>query len=132
MVTVLFCVGLLLAFVLSCSGGSGGGGGGDDDDQSLTVTGKSGNPVNLDGTWESECVADIADGESEMWVMTISGSTFSRNDSNWFDSTDCSGAFDVTVTISGTVVLGDELTVSMNGSNVTATENDITLSSYEC
>ena len=65
MSVVVFAIGLLSVFVLSCGGSSGGG---DDDDggggsQTLTITGASGNQVNLDGTWNSGCDPDIADGE---------------------------------------------------------------------
>ena len=36
----------------------------------------------------------------------------------------------MTVTMTGTVTFGDEVTASMNGSNVTATEADVDFSSY--
>ncbi|MGV7223622.1 MAG: carboxypeptidase-like regulatory domain-containing protein [Nitrospinales bacterium] len=98
--------------------------------QSLTITGESGNQVNLNGTWYSGCDADIADGESEIWTITVSGSTFTQVENIWFDSTTCSGSSDVTVTMTGTVTFGDEVTASMNGSNVTATEADVDFSSY--
>ncbi len=132
MFTVVLAIGLLLAFVLGCSSG-GGGGGGDDDgdgDQSLTITGESGNQVNLNGTWDSGCDADIGDGESETSVLTVSGSNFSQVENDWFDSIACSGPSDATVTISGTVALGDELSATMDSATVTATEVDIVINSY--
>jgi len=130
---VVFVIGLLSVFVLSCGGSSGGG---DDDDdnggggnQTLTITGESGNQVNLNGTWNSGCDPDIGDGESETAVLTVSGSSFSQVENEWFDSITCSGTSDVTLNISGTVVLGDELTATMGSSNVTATEIDVVFTS---
>jgi hypothetical protein len=41
----------------------------------------------------------------------------------------CSGASDYTMVIKGTVALGEEVTVTMNGSNVTATRVDPVVSS---
>jgi hypothetical protein len=99
--------------------------------QSLTITGESGDQVNLNGTWYSGCDADIADGESETSVMIISGSNFSQIENEWFDSTTCSGSPDVTLTMSGTFVLGAELSATMGGSTVTATEADVVMNSYK-
>jgi len=133
MFTVVFAIGLLSVFVLSCGGSSGGDdddGGGSGGSQSLSVTGASGNQVNLNGSWGSGCDGDIEDGDSDRSVMTISGSSFSRIENEWFNSTTCSGTSDVTVNMSGTVVLGDELTATLDGSNVTATETDVVISSY--
>ena len=132
MFTVVFAIGFLSIFVLSC-GGSSGSDDNDDDgggSQSQVVTGASGNEVSLNGTWGSGCVADIGDGESERSVMTISGSSFTRVENEWFDSTTCSGTSNVTINMSGTVVLGDEITVTYVGSNVTATETDVIISSF--
>lgn len=98
---------------------------------SLTITGESGEQVNLNGTWYSGCDADIADGESETSVMTISGSNFSQVENLWFDSTTCSGSPDVTLTMSGTFVLSVELPVTMDGATVTATAADIVMNTYE-
>ena len=58
-------------------------------------------------------------------VLTVSGSSFSQVENEWFDSTTCSGTSDVTLNISGTVVLGDELTATIDSANVTATEVDV-------
>jgi len=122
----------LVTFIaIGCGSSGGGGDDDDDDDQSLTITGESGNPVNLNGSWDSGCDADLDDGESERAILTISGSTFSQDTDLWLDSITCPGASDVSVTMSGTIVLGDELTVSMNGPNVTATAFDVTVSSFE-
>lgn len=67
MFMVLFSIGLLSVFMLSCGGSSGGGD--DDDDQSLTITGESGDDVNLNGRWSEGCIAD--DGESERGSFNI-------------------------------------------------------------
>ena len=134
MFTVVLTIGLLSVFVLSCGGSSGGSSSGDDDgggDQPLTITGESGDQVNLNGSWDSGCDPDIADGESETSVLTVSGSNFSQVENEWFDSITCSGPSDATVTISGTVALGDELSATMDSTNVTATEIDITINSYK-
>jgi hypothetical protein len=98
---------------------------------SLTITGESGNQVNLNGTWSSLCIADADDGESEMYDLTISGAAFSRVMNLWLDSMACSGPSDITVSMSGTVSLGDELMVAMNSSSVSATAIDITMNAYE-
>jgi len=71
MLTVVFAIGLLSVMILSC-GGSSGGDNGDGGSQSLSVTGTSGNQVNLNGTWGSGCDGDIEDGDSDRSVMTIS------------------------------------------------------------
>ena len=128
---VVFAIGLLSVFVLSCGGSSGGGDDGDGGggSQTLTITGESGNQVNLNGTWSSGCDPDIGDGSSETGVLTVSGSSFSQVENEWFDSTTCSGTSDVTLNISGTVVLGDELTATMGSANVTATEIDVVFTS---
>jgi hypothetical protein len=121
----------LVTFIAIGCGSSGGGGGDDDDDQSLTITGESGNQVNLNGTWESGCIADMDDGESEIVLATISGSTFSQNVNQWVDSTTCSGASDMTWIFSGTFVLGNEVTATEDGSDVTATVMDLVFTSVE-
>jgi hypothetical protein len=131
MFTVVLAIGLLSIFVFSCGGSSSGG---DDDgggDQSFTITGESGNQVNLNGTWDSGCDDDIAEGESETSVLTVSGSNFSLVGNEWFDSTTCSGPSDATVTMSGTVALGDELSATMDSATVTATKVDIVINSYK-
>lgn len=131
MIAVLFFVGLPLVFALGCSsGGGGGGGGGDDGDQSLTITGESGNQVNLNGDWDTGCL-EMDGGESERWVTTISGSTFSQEENEWFDSATCDGTSDVTIVIRGNFVLGNEVTADLNGFDVTATEMDLAITSAE-
>jgi len=42
----------------------------------------------------------------------------------------CAGASDATENFGGTANLGEELTVTMNASNVTATEIDIVTTTY--
>ena len=97
-------------------------------DQSLTITGESGNQVNLNGDWGSGC-HEMDDGESEIVVTTISGSTFSQEENEWFDSATCNGTSDVTLVISGNFVLGNEVTTELNGLDVTATEMDLVITS---
>lgn len=126
---VVIGIGLLSAFVLSCDGSSSSEGGGGGGSQTLTITGESGNQVNLNGTWESACVDDIEDGNSDMDVMTASGSTFTQVRKGW-SSISCPGTPDTNITAVGTVVLGDDITVMGEGSNVTATEVDGVFSSY--
>ena len=48
----------------------------------------------------------------------------------WWGDLDCPGTSDITTIIVGTIVLGDEVTVGKNGSDVTATELDGVFSSY--
>jgi hypothetical protein len=129
LVIFLFLV-TFIAIGCGSSGGGGGGGGDDDDDQSLTITGESGKQVNLNGDWDSGCIQmDV--GESERWVTTISGSTFSQNENEWLDSATCNGTSGITLVISGTYVLGNEVTVELNALDVTATEMDLVITSFE-
>lgn len=128
---IVFAIGLLSVFAMGCTSGGGGGGGDDDADQSLTVTGESGNQVNLNGTWDSGCIADIDEGESSIVLTTISGSSFSQNENEWVDSITCAGESDILVVFSGTFVLGNEVTATEDGSDVTATEMDLVFTSVE-
>lgn len=131
----ILAIGLLSVYLLSCGGSSGGdddsGGSGGGGGQSLTVTGASGNQISLNGTWKSGCNYDAGDEESEIWTITVSGASFTQTNNIWFESMTCPGTSDVTIAMSGTVTLGDEVTVAMNGSNVTATKVDPNISSYE-
>jgi hypothetical protein len=122
---------IVAAFISSCGGGSGddpaidgdGGGGGGGDVQS--ITGESGNKVALTGTWIKECDPDLQDGESESSDLTFSGSTFTLETDYWYDSTTCFGTPDLTLKVSGSFVLENELIVPMQNVNVTATGIDI-------
>ncbi len=130
------CLSVILVFSLATIFGCGGGGNGVDDasvdddndvDQPPTITGESGDQVGLDGTWSSGCFPDPDGDGSTMFVSTTSGSSFSFTQNIWINSVNCPGTHDVTRILGGTATLGDELTVAMNGSNVTATEVDIVL-----
>jgi hypothetical protein len=127
-----FCLLVVIVFGLIAIVGSNGGGDGDGDSgSSLTITGESGNQVNLNGSWSEGCIADVNAGESEKFVDTISGSSFSILGDVWTNSTNCSGASDLTINESGTVTLGGEGTVTLNGSPVTATKIDIVVSTAQ-
>jgi len=115
----------LIAIVGSNGGGDGDGGGG----SSLTVTGESGNQVNLNGSWSAGCIAYA--GESEKFVNTISGLSFSVTEDLWETLTDCSGTPDFTMSMSGTATLGGEVTATMNSSSVTATKIDVVVSTAQ-
>jgi hypothetical protein len=129
---IVFAIGLLSIFAMGCNSGGGGGGGGGDDDQSLTITGESGDQVNLNGAWDSGCEeSDDEELAAIRWITSISGSTFSQTENQWYDSITCTGVSDVTLVISGTFVLGNEVTVDLNGFDVTATENDLVITSFE-
>jgi hypothetical protein len=128
---IVFAIGFLSVFAMGCNGGGGGGGGGDDDDdQSLQITGESGNQVNLNGDWGTGCLVMDVD-ESERLVTTISGSTFSQEENEWFDSETCNGSSDLLLVISGNFVLGNEVTADLDGADVTATETDLVFTSAE-
>ena len=118
---IVFAIGLLSVFAMGCNSGGGGGGGGGD--QSLTITGESGNQVNLNGTWDSGCITDIDDGESNTVLTTISGSTFSQNENQWVDLITCAGESDITIIFSGNFVLGDEVTETEDGSDCYCNRN---------
>lgn len=127
---IMLAIGLFSVFALSCGGGGGGGGGDDDDNQSLSITGESGSQVNLNGDWDTGCL-EVAGEESERWVTTISGSNFSVEENDWFNSATCNATSDLTLVISGNFVLGNEVTADLNGADVTATEMDLEITSLE-
>jgi hypothetical protein len=128
---IVIAIGLLSVFAMGCNSGGGGGGDGDDDDnQSLSITGESGNQVNLNGDWDTGCL-EVAGGESVGWLTTISGSNVSQEENDWFDSATCNGTSDLTIVISGNFVLGNEVTGDLNGADVTATEIDFEITSLE-
>ena len=79
----------------------------------------------MNGSWSEGCIPDVVEGESEKFVITISGSSFSGTGNIWTSSTACSGASDMTMSMSGTFTLGGEVTVTLSGSPVTATELDM-------
>ncbi len=131
-----FCLLVVIVFGLIAIVGSNGGGNGDgdgdgDSGSSLTITGESGNQVDLNGSWSAGCTADVDAGESEKSVNTISGSSFSMTGHVWTNSTVCSGASDITISISGTATLGGEVTATMSGSSVTATKADLVISTAQ-
>jgi hypothetical protein len=84
----------------------------------------------LNGDWSAGCTAD-ADGDSEKFVNTISGSSFSMTGDMWIDSTVCSGTSDLTMSMSGTATLGGEVTATLSGSSVTATKADLVISTAQ-
>ncbi len=127
---IVFAIGLLSVFAMGCNSG-GGNDDDDDDDQSLSITGESGDQVNLNGNWDTGCIAYIGDGESDTLVLTISGSTFSRNVKGWFDSITCNGTSDFTVVGKGNFDLENEVTADLNGADVTATEIDLEITSVK-
>ena len=49
----------------------------------------------------------------------------------WVESIACAGESDITFIFSGTFVLGNEVTVTEDGSDVTATEMDLVFTSVE-
>lgn len=122
---------VVLAGILAMIGssGTGSGDGNDGGGQSLTITGETGNPVNLNGDWKGICNPDSEDGESDKSDLTVSGSSFMVNQNDWLNALDCSGSSDLTQKIGGTFTIGDEVTVFLNGSTVTATTVDIQITS---
>lgn len=129
-----FCLPVVIVFGLITIVGSNGGDDGDgdgDSGSSLTITGESGNQVNFNGSWSAGCIAGESAGESEKFVNTISGSSFSMAGDVWTDSPGCSGASDITMSGSGTFTLGGEVTATMSGSSVTATKTDLVLSTVQ-
>jgi hypothetical protein len=122
---------VILFGILAIIGSSGGssGEGDDGEGQSFTITGESGNPVTLNGEWEGTCNPDSEDGESDKSDLTVSGSSFKVNQNDWLNALDCSGSSDLTQKIGGTFTIGDEVTVTLNGSNVTAAKLDIQITS---
>ena len=99
-----------------------------DGSDSLTVTGASGNQVALDGRWSAGCQLN-EDVNMELEVTSISGSSFSISSNHWKGVGTCSGLPALATNISGTLILGDEVIVLLNGSPVTATKAELAVSS---
>lgn len=122
---ILYILFASILFLGSC-GGDGGG----DGVASLTITGESGEQVNLNGTWQQAC-EDKTDGtpQSQIVSYTISGASFSATVDIYSGVADCAGSVDVTINQVGTTTLGEEVTVTLSASPVTATKGDILYSS---
>ncbi len=133
-----FCLLVVIVFGLITIVGTNGGGDEDEDGDgngdsgsSLTITGASGNQVELNGSWSEGCEADEDEGDSEKLVNTISGSSFSMAGNMWSNSTECSGTSALTMSMSGTFTLGGEVTATLSGSSVTATKVDVVISTAQ-
>ena len=126
----LSIVAIFVLGVVAIIGSNGSDGDGNDDgSQSITITGKSGNPVGLDGSWTRGCRE--SDGESEEYVTTIEGSSFTQVLNNYESVIDCSGSSDMIQTIKGTVILNGEKEAEFNGSPVTVGKFDGTFTSAQ-
>lgn len=137
-----FIFAVIIIGIIAIIGSSGGGGGGGDDGegdggnggggQLLTITGESGKQVVVIGTWQGICNPDSDDGSSDSADLTISTATsFSMVQSIYYNNMVCDGASDVTIITSGTATKGNEVAVSLNGSNVTATKIDTVITSAQ-
>jgi len=85
----------------------------------------------LNGSWSAGCIPDVSAGESEQFVTTISGSSFSITGDIWINSTNCSRSSDMKINYSGTATLGGEVTATLSGSPVTATKMDMVASTAQ-
>jgi len=74
--------------------------------ESLSITGSSGDSVNLDGTWTSPC-----DGDDEASV-TINGNSVAVAASAWLEDTDCEGDPDLTGNADFTIVYDQPVTIT--------------------
>lgn len=112
--------------------GSSGSSSSSSDGDSQNLTGGSGNPVDMNGTWVEACTptAEGDKGESEQYVNTLSGSSFTNTTKMWVSSTTCAGDPDIVVIMKGTFTLGETVTAGFGGSNVTATKVDVVADSY--
>lgn len=101
---------LTTAVILSSCGGSSGGGGGAPA-ASLAMKGTSGNAVDMNGAWTSECFYSATDHENERDVLTMNGGSATVNLSIWSSPTtnlactqagtpDVSAVINVTATLS--------------------------------
>jgi hypothetical protein len=100
----------------------------DDDPASLTVTGASGSPVALNGTWgpPGGCLAEPQGGSSEATTTVISGPGLSFGGSTYWNVIDCSGTANFTLSVGGSFTLGNTVSVPLASTTVTAQEIDIT------
>jgi len=96
---------------------------------SETITGASGESVELDGTWKPpDGCADYGT-ESESTVVVLSGTDVSVNYDSYWSVGDCSGTAEISVATGGTFALGEDVTATLSGSKVTATQVDYTWTS---
>ena len=111
---------LLFAFV-GCSD--------DDDAASLTVTGPSGSAVALDGNWAPPGGCAVFADESESFTQTIAASGISVVSNSYWNVADCSGTAQTTFAVSGAFVLGNDVSTTLSGAAVTASQMDFTFTS---
>jgi len=97
----------------------------DEPEASLTVTGESGNQVDLNGIWRQWCWPEYDDNESSDEATTISGSSFTTKRYEWTDTTDCSGEPWVEIVYSGTATLGSEVMIGSDFGDITVTRVDL-------
>lgn len=96
---------------------------------SETITGPSGEEVALNGTWKPPDGCLELGSESEATVVTVSGTGLSVNYDSYWEVGDCSGTAEITVATSGSFALGEEVTATLGGSDVTASQADFTWTS---
>ncbi len=121
-VTVLLLLAAVVAFS-GCGSSSSSSGNNTLPGAGLSVTGASGNPVNMSGTW-GNCSFDTGGPSDNKATIAVSGSGFTFTSSMWATNTtqNCTETAtpDLRITGTGTVTLGATHTaVWMNGSTPT-------------
>lgn len=92
---------------------------------SLTVTGESGNQVDLNGIWRQWCWPEYEDNESNDEATTITGSSFTTKQYSWIDTAECSGPPWIEIVLNGTVTPGSEVIIVSDFGDITTTRVDL-------
>lgn len=127
----LSCIIVILTGILAIIGSSDeDDDDGDSDSATLIITGNSGAQVELNGNWACDCQMET-DGDSFTDAINISGASYSRNKKMWSNSDNCSGSPLMTSVRKGSFNLGEEVTATLHGYDVTASVVDVTHDSVE-
>lgn len=94
-----------------------------------SATGASGEPVSLNGTYSRACQEIGSDSNNA--TLGISNTTLTQTSIDYVDATDCTGSSTITQVITITsFTLGEEVTPTLDGTEVTATAWTGTITGY--
>ena len=96
--------------------------------QLARVMGTSGNPVELEGTWVTDCFFDTAQNAYVIFEQTFEDFTLSRSEKFWSASPQCEGPSDLTFRLEADFTLGKLINVNLDGIDEPATRLDIDFS----
>ena len=110
----------LIIAIIGC-GGDDDDDGSDETQESQTITGRTGEQVNLDGPWEKACAENSTTGDSVKSDLTISGSSIIINEDIWFGRVGCNLTPDITLSYGARLIKDKEITARLEEIVVTAT-----------